>query len=81
MLVRDFLDKLILEETDVVCIGETASYSRSKLYEISKNKPIFDKEISEIRIEVHDGWGDDGHGNEVLIGLYTLRLRKNNYVS
>lgn len=69
MLVRDFLDKLILEETDVVCIGETASYLRNELYAVSKDKPIFDKEISEIRIEVHDGWGDDGHGNEVLIGF------------
>lgn len=69
MVVKDFLEKLVLDEDDVVCIGNIASYSRSELYSLSKDDSIFDKEISEIRLEVYDGWGDDGHGNKVLIGF------------
>lgn len=72
MLVRDFLDKLILEETDVVCIGETTSYSRNELYSLPKNELIFDKEVSEIYINVYDGWQYDDTGKEFLVGFTTV---------
>ena len=58
MIVRELLDKLNIKEEDVIQIGDN-SYSRNELYSLPKNELIFDKEVSEIYINVYDGWQHD----------------------
>ena len=53
MIVRELLDRLNIKEEDVIRIGEN-SYSRNELYSLPKNELIFDKEVSEIYINVCD---------------------------
>ena len=71
MIVREFLDKLNIKEEDVIQIGEN-SYSRNELYSLPKNELIFDKDVSEIYINVHDGWQYDDTGKEFLVGFTTV---------
>lgn len=68
MIVRELLDKLNIKEEDVVQIGEN-SYSRNELYSLPKSELIFDKEVSEIYINVYDGWQYDDTCKEFLIGF------------
>ena len=71
MIVRELLDKLNIKEEDVIQIGEN-SYSRNELYSLPKNELIFDKDVSEIYINVYDGWQYDDTGKASVLETFNI---------